>query len=315
MNAAAHSPGQMHELAGEVRARAMGLGFELVGIGPAEESKYAQYLRKWLDGGRHGTMQWLERRFEERVDVRRYLPGAQSVICVAMNYNVELRPVPAGQEQHQGRVGRYALGEDYHLVIKKRLYELADWLRQCRPEAQTKCAVDTAPVMEKELAQRAGLGWIGKNTCLINPQIGSWLLLGEIVTTLALPADEPGTDRCGTCRRCIEACPTGAITGPYELDARRCISYLTIEHRGDLDTQQRGMLGEWLYGCDICQEVCPWNSKAPFSEVPAVAPRFETGSIDRREVRAWTEQDYRARLRGSAMKRVKLAVLKANAGQ
>src|SRR5213079_718143 len=144
-------------------------------------------------------------------------------------------------------------------------YQLADAIRAVAPDTETRCGVDTAPIMEKELAARAGVGWIGKNTCLINPSIGSWLLLGEIITTLALPTDEPAVDRCGTCRRCIDACPTAAITAPYQLDPRKCISYLTIEHRGDIAQDLKQKIDHWLYGCDICQDVCPWNAKAPLS--------------------------------------------------
>jgi epoxyqueuosine reductase len=182
------------------------------------------------------------------------------------------------------------------------------------PDCKAKAAVDTAPVMEKELAARAGIGWLGKNTCIINPHIGSWLLLGEIITTAELEYDNPGADHCGTCTRCIDACPTGAITAPYQLDARKCISYLTIEHRDEIDPALRPAVGEWLYGCDICQDVCPWNSKAVATEAPEFQPRFASGSLDVRDVLAWTKDEYRGRLKDSAMKRVKLPVLQRNAG-
>jgi epoxyqueuosine reductase len=201
---------------------------------------------------------------------------------------------------------------DYHEIIKDRLHELADWLRETAG-GLTKSAVDTAPVMEKELAARAGVGWQGKNTCTINERVGSWLLLGEILTTLPLPVDEPATDRCGTCRRCLDACPTGALTGPYQLDARKCISYLTIEHRGEIEPELAGQMGDWLYGCDVCQDVCPWNSKAVESLDPALAPRFGSGALDAREVAGWGEEEYRRALRHSAMKRVKLPQLQRNA--
>jgi epoxyqueuosine reductase len=213
----------------------------------------------------------------------------------------------------RGKVARYALGDDYHEVIKARLHRLADWLRDRAPGAATRAAVDTAPVMEKELAARAGIGWQGKNTCIINERMGSWLLLGEVLTTLELPADEPAVDHCGTCTRCIDACPTAAITAPYQLDASRCISYLTIEVREEVPEEFRGKLGEWVYGCDICQEVCPHNHRAPETQEPAFRPRFGGGKLDLREVLSWTAEDYRARLKGSAMKRVKLPVLQRNA--
>jgi epoxyqueuosine reductase len=258
-------------------------------------------------------MQWLSKRFDERVDPATYMRGAQSVICVAMNYHVPLEPLPEQQRAHHGRIARYALGDDYHEIIKRRLHELADWIRQRAPHASTRAAVDTAPVMEKELAARAGVGWVGKNTCLINPRVGSWLLLGEIITTLRLPPDEPAVDRCGTCRRCLDACPTGALTAPYQLDARRCISYLTIEHRQDVPDEFAPDIGDWVYGCDICQDVCPWNKKAPAASDPALAPRFPTGTIDLRQLLQWRDEDYRAALKNSAMKRVKLPVLQRNA--
>jgi epoxyqueuosine reductase len=255
-------------------------------------------------------MAYLHGRFEERTDPAVYLPGAKSVVCVAMNYH---RPLEDSVAPGQGKVARYALGDDYHEVIKSRLHRLADWLRDRVPGVQTRAAVDTAPVMEKELAARAGIGWQGKNTCIINEQAGSWLLLGEMLTTLELPTDDPAVDRCGTCTRCLDACPTAAITAPYQLDARRCISYLTIEQREEMPVEYRERLGEWLYGCDVCQEVCPHNQRAPEASEPAFRPRFPAGKLDLREVMAWTVEDYRSRLKGSAMKRVKLPVLQRNA--
>ncbi len=336
----------MEQLSAEIKKRARSLGFDLVGIAPAEPSRYREYLRDWLDSGQAGAMEYLKRRFDERVDPAAYLPGARSVICVAVNYHTPLaaepreyaagsgqqaadssfiihhssfppdphpNPLPEYRERGQGRIARYALGDDYHDLLKGRLHKLADWMRTQVPDAQTRCAVDTAPVMEKELAARAGVGWIGKNTCVINPQIGSWVLLGEIITTLDLPPDDPAVDRCGTCQRCIDACPTQAITGPYQLDARRCISYLTIELRDEIPAEFRAPMSDWLYGCDICQDVCPWNGKAPVTTDPAFQPRFPTGGIDLHEVMSWRDEDYRQHLRGSAMRRVKLPVLQRNA--
>lgn len=309
-----HPEQRDHELAGQIRARAKALGFELVGIAPAEPSRYADYLRQWLEAGNAASMDWLHRRVDERTDPAAYLPQARSVICVAMNYYVPLQVGDAETPTYQGRIARYALGDDYHEIIKPRLHELSDWLKAARPGAVTRACVDTAPVMEKDIASRAGIGWVGKNSCFINEHSGSWYLLGEIVTTIDLPPDRPAVDRCGTCTRCIEACPTGAITGPYHLDARKCISYLTIEHRGDIDPQLKPLIGDWLYGCDICQDVCPWNSKALPTTDPVLQPRFPTGSLDVRDVVQWDDETYRARLKGSAMKRIKLPILKRNAG-
>lgn len=300
---------ELIQLAAAIKQKAADLGFDLVGIASAEPSKYADYFRQWLGDGRAGSMEYLNSRFAERTDPAVYLSGAASVICVAMNYYV---PLGSSDGTDSGRVARYALGDDYHEIIKPRLHALADWLGDQRPDARTRCAVDTAPVMEKELAARAGVGWMGKNTCLINPSIGSWLLLGEVLTTLALPADSPQTDRCGTCRRCIDACPTQAITAPYQLDATRCISYLTIEHRGDIAADLQRQMDDWVYGCDVCQDVCPWNSKAIPTLEQRLSPRFPTGRLKLAELESWSADDYQRQLSKSAMKRVKLPVLQRN---
>ena len=302
-----------HHLASQIKAKARELGFDRTGIAPAEPSRYRDYFRQWLDDGQAGAMQYLADRFGQRTDPAAYLPQALSVICVAVNYHVPLREPDPQDSAPQGRIARYALGDDYHEWIKQRLHALADWLRQAAPDAQTRCCTDTAPVMEKELSARAGVGWIGKNTCVINEQIGSWLFLGEILTTLPLPHDEPAVDRCGTCRRCIDACPTQAITEPYQLDGRRCISYLTIEHRGPIDPELAKNFGDWIYGCDICQDVCPWNRRAPSATDPQLQPRFDTGTLDLRQLLQWNDREYQERLRHSAMKRVKLPILKRNA--
>ena len=298
-----------HQLTAEIKQRARGLGFDLCGIASAEPSEQASFLRDWLETGRHGEMAWLAKRYEERADVRHYLRGARSVICCAMSYNVELADPPAGEAS--GRIARYALGEDYHEHLKARLFALADWLRAAAG-GETRVCVDTAPVLEREWARRSGVGWQGKNTCTLDTGLGSYLLLGEIITTLDLPPDLPAVDRCGSCTRCIDACPTDALL-PYQIDATKCLSYWNIEFRGDISNDIAAAMGDRLFGCDICQEVCPWNGKAPFATDPAVHPRFGSGTLDVREVLDWTDEDYRQRLRGSAMKRVKLPQLKRNA--
>jgi epoxyqueuosine reductase len=302
----------MTAIAAGIRVRAQELGFDLVGIAGIEPSRHRDHFRRWLDQGRAGTMNYLAGRFAERTDLSTYFPGVRSAICVAMNYFVPLEDVPESERSNHGRVARYALGDDYHTLIKGRLFRLADWIRQAAPDALTRCAVDTAPILERELAARAGIGWVGKNTCVINPRIGSWIFLGEVLTTLPLIADEPVTDHCGTCRRCIDACPTNALS-PFELDAQRCISYLNIEHRGEIAEELQDRLGEWLYGCDICQDVCPWNHRAPAADDPGLLPRFSTGTLDLREVESWRSGEPNPALRNSAMKRVKLPVLQRNA--
>ncbi len=298
------------QLSAELKAQARRLGFDRVGIASAGVSQHRAFLQSWLDEGRHAEMEWLARRFEERTDVTAYLPGAKSVICCAMSYNVPLADAPSGR---RGKVARYALGDDYHKHLKKRLHALADWLRR-HAGGQSKACIDTAPVLEREWAARSGVGWQGKNTCTIDTTLGSYLLLGEIVTTLDLPPDDPAVDRCGTCTRCIDACPTNAIT-PYALDPRKCISYWTIEHRDEIPDELHAPIGDWLFGCDICQEVCPWNRRAPLATDPAVLPRspLASGTLDVEDVLRWDVEQYREITRGSALKRVKLPQLQRNA--
>ncbi|HWE92648.1 MAG TPA: tRNA epoxyqueuosine(34) reductase QueG [Tepidisphaeraceae bacterium] len=300
-------------LAARIKERAREIGFDLAGIAPAEPSRYEAYFRRWLAEGQGGTMHYLANRFEERTRPAAYLGGARSVVCVALNYHMPLEEVAREDRPRHARIARYALGDDYHEIIKDRLYDLADWIRETVPGSRTRCGVDTAPVMEKELSARAGIGWVGKNTCVINPHLGSWLLLGEVLTTIPLPGDEPAADHCGTCTRCLDACPTGAITAPYQLDASKCISYLTIEHRGEIAEELKPQIGDWLYGCDVCQDVCPHNRREPSATDPALRPRFPTGGLDVADVLQWDEETYRTRLRHSAMKRVKLPVLQRNA--
>ena len=298
-------------LAVAVKAKALEIGFDLAGIASADPAERGAVFRQWLAEGKAGEMSWLSKRVDERLDPAIYLPGARSVICVALNYHVALQePASAATA---GRVARYALGDDYHDVVKPRLHQLADWLASVSPGVKTRCGVDTAPIFERELAARAGIGWIGKNTCLIHPRVGSWTVLGEVVTTLALPADAAIDDHCGSCTRCIDACPTGAITEPYSLDARRCISYLTIEHRQEIEPSLGPLVGDWLFGCDVCQDVCPHNRQPPSAIDPSLRPRFPSGKLDAAEVKNWDEERYRSVLRHSAMKRVKLPVLKRNA--
>ena len=297
-------------LAESIKQRATELGFSKVGIAAAQPSTHAPHFQAWLEAGKHGDMAWLEKRFAERADVANYLPGAKSVICCAISYHVKL---PEDPRPTAGKIAKYALGEDYHKHFKNRLHQLADWLRE-RADCETRACVDTAPVLEREWHARAGVGWQGKNTCTIDTKLGSFLLLGEIVTTLDLAADEPAVDRCGTCTRCIDACPTDAIT-PYEVDATRCISYWTIEHRGEIPAELSSKFGNWMFGCDICQDVCPWNRKALPATDPAVLPKpqLSTGTLDAAEVVKWTPEHYQVTLRGTAIKRVKLPQLQRNA--
>jgi epoxyqueuosine reductase len=301
--------------------RCNALGFALAGIAPAEPSRYERELRDWLDAGKHGEMGYLAEHTSKRLDPREMVPGVRSIICVADRYHdgadtADTADAPAAVgDGPRGRIARYARGDDYHLVMKKRLHRLADELAARFPGETFRACVDTAPVLEREIAQRAGLGAVGKHTLLIQPAVGSWLLLGEVMTTMALTPSEPcAEDPCGTCTRCIDACPTDAIT-PWSVDATRCISYLTIEHRSAIDVSLHDGLGDWIFGCDVCQEVCPHNQPTDRSRAaemnPAYAPRHD--DFDLLEVLGWDADARTAAFTRSALKRAKLAMMKRNA--
>ena len=243
-----------------IKTRAREIGFELCGIAPAEAFPELAFLRQWIDRGYAGTMGYLPRTAERRSDVRRVLPSARAVIMVGAVYNSGQPYSTERNDPSRGEVARYAWSEDYHDVIG------GGWRRSSpgcassiRDPFEARAYVDTGPVQERVYAQYAGLGWIGKNTCLINPELGSWILLGAIICSLPLETDAPALDQCGTCTLCLEACPTDAFVAPHVLDATRCISYLTIEYRGSIPEEHRAAMGNHVFGCDICQEVCPWN--------------------------------------------------------
>jgi epoxyqueuosine reductase len=288
-----------------VKALALELGFDLVAIGPADPPEHGAALRRWVEAGHAATMGYLKRRLEERLDPRRVLPGARSVLCVALNY-YQGEPADASWRP----VARYAWGRDYHDVIAPRLERLAAHLAEAGG-ARSRGYVDTGPVLERDLAARAGLGWVGKNTMLLHPRLGSWFFLGVLLTTAELARDAPLADRCGSCRACLDACPTGAFVAPYVLDARRCISYLTIEHRGDIDPDlQPGMAG-WQFGCDICQDVCPWNRKAPTTAQAEFVP--EAAYPGAEAVSAMDDADFRRHFAGTPILRAKAAGMRRNA--
>ena len=296
-----------------VKARARELGFDLCGVAPADQFPELAFLREWLDLGYAGEMAYMARSAERRADVRNVVPGARSVIALGSLYNTD-RPY-SGEESRRdvALIARYAWGDDYHDVLMARLERLLEWMRQAASEPfEARAYVDTGPVQERVYAQYAGLGWIGKNTCLINPELGSWLFLSEIVTTLELEPDTQGLDRCGSCTRCLDACPTGALVDAQVLDSTRCLSYLTIELRTAIPEDHRAALGAHVYGCDICQEVCPYNQPAPVAAENAWQPR--DGLDVPRLVDLWTRSDaeLRALLQGSAMRRPKLAGLRRN---
>lgn len=315
--------GDRTALAGEVLHLAHGLGFALAGIAAAQPSPHAEAHAAFIAAGKHGGMEYLARHLADKQDPRRLLAGCRSILVVADPYAAAIAPAPAGH----GRFARYALGDDYHLVLKERLHALADALRRRHPQAEFRATTDTAPIHEREFAALAGLGWIGKNTLLIHPRHGSFLLLGTLLTTLDLAASAelgwpapttPPTDHCANCRRCIDACPTQAIAAEgRSMDPRRCISYLTLEHRGPIGPEWHAPMGAWLGGCDICQEVCPYNAvgaRNPLPVQPAYAPRSGlAGGLALVEVLAWTDEERRQVFRRSALKRMKLEMLLRNA--
>jgi epoxyqueuosine reductase len=286
------------QIKGAARAR----GFDLVGIASAGPAASFALFERWLAEGRHGEMGYLTRNVERRSDPRRLLPGAESVVIVACNYHAaNSAPGP-----RQGKVARYALGDDYHEVIGGKLAALTEAIRALAPGAQAKVCVDTAPVLERELAQRAGLGWIGKNTMLLNRRFGQWLLLGEILLDVPLRPDAPETrDRCGRCDRCIAACPTRALVAPREMDARRCISYLTIELKGAIPSELRPLIGNRVFGCDDCLEVCPWNRFARQAREPGFSPRADLSTPELLELLELTEEEFQRRFARSPILRAK----------
>jgi len=289
-----------------VKARAVELGFDRVAIGPALPPDHGPAFSRWVEAGYAATMDYLERREDERLDPARVLPGARSVVCVALNY---YQGEPAA-DPSWSPVARYAWGRDYHAVMTPRLNDLAAHLAEAGGAA-SKGYVDTGPVLERDLAARAGLGWVGKNTMLLHPELGSWFFIGALLTTAALDFDDALPDRCGSCRACLDACPTDAFVAPYVLDARRCISYLTIEHRGAIAPALEGALGPWQFGCDICQSVCPWNRKAPLTREPAFHPTAPYPEAAR--IVEMSDEELRARFGGSAILRAKPAGLRRNA--
>ncbi len=292
-------------------------GFDRAGVATLEPSRQGAPLARWIERGEHAGMEWMARRLEVRTNPASRLDGARSVLCVALQYH-PLVDGPVADGDLWPRVARYARGRDYHKVMGKRLKVLAARIRDAYPGCGTRPYVDTGPLLERELAARAGLGAQGKNTMLLHRDWGSWFLLGELLLTLELTPDEPVADLCGHCTRCLEACPTGALVEPYRLDSNRCISYWTIERRGDLPSAAREMVGDWVFGCDICQEVCPYNDR-PRSGTPRPVdhPELRTpperSELDLTALLELDEEGYGERFKVSPMKRVKLEGLRRNA--
>jgi epoxyqueuosine reductase len=297
----------------EIKAHARSLGFDACGIAPAADHPELRFMREWLDRGYAGEMAYLHRSAERREDVRHILPSARTVIVTATNYHTDRPYSTECADAGRAHIARYAWGDDYHDVIGARMESLLAWMReQAIDPFEGRAYVDTGPVQERVYAQYAGIGWIGKNTCTISPDIGSWIFLAEIICSLPLQVDAPALDQCGTCTLCLEACPTHALVAPGVLDATRCISYATIELRGDIPGPLQAGIGSHVYGCDICQEVCPWNAVAPCSPDPAWQPRAAWDRVDLLTLDARTDEELTAALRGSSMRRTKVQGLRRN---
>ena len=296
-----------------VKAQAAALGFDACGIAPADDLPELTFLREWLDAGYDGEMAYLRRSAERRADVRALMPSARAVVVTGTVYNTNRPYSTEAADAGRAQIARYAWGDDYHAVVGARLESLVQWMRRSSDEPlDARAYVDTGPVQERVYARHAGIGWIGKNSCVINPELGSWIFLGEIICSLPLEPDTPSFDQCGTCTLCLESCPTGALVAPGVLDSRRCISYLTIELRGDIPEALQPAIGSHVYGCDLCQEVCPWNQVAAVSDDPSWRPRPVWDQVDLAALASATDDELASAMKGSAMRRTRVQGLRRN---
>ena len=290
--------------------KAKAIGFDLVGFAKADELKNeSKNLKEWLDKDYQAGMDYMERNFEKRKDVKQILPKAQSVISLGLNYYT---PEEYSNQINNGKISRYAWGEDYHLIIWAMLDELENELKNIDPKFESISYVDTGPIMDKGWAVRAGIGWLGKHTNVINREIGSWFFIANIITNYEFDYSVPIPDFCGSCTACLDACPTNAIVQEYLVDANKCISYLTIENKREISEEFKGKFDNWLFGCDICQDVCPWNQKFPIETlIKDFHPKHKELNID--EVIEMSEEEFKIKFKTSPIKRAKLNGLKRNA--
>ncbi len=322
---------QITKIADLVKQTAHEAGFELAGIAPVRDFAELKYFPEWIAAGHAGEMKYMESRDEagqlKRASLRSAVPWARSVIVCAINYNTAHPYSTQVDDPRQGWISRYAWSrEDYHEAVMRRLRVVENSLRDAAgergqnalatvggmPPLQTRCYVDTGPLVERVYAKYAGVGWIGKNTCILNQKLGSWLFLGVILTSLELEPDLPAPDRCGSCTRCIEACPTDALIAPYQLDSNKCISYLTIEKRGAVPEEMRAGMGRHVFGCDICQDVCPWNRKAPATSTAEFQPREGLVNPALEWLAEISAEEFREQFRGSPIRRTKRTGLRRN---
>ena len=290
------------ELTLNIKQLSHNLDFDLVGIAPSNFNNQLakDNFQKWIDNGYSASMQWLKNRSDERKNIQKYFPEVKTVISFGYNYFTE------NEHNDSFKISNYARGKDYHIVIKEKLFEILSYIKSCNESIKYRVCVDTSPVMEKDWAQIAGLGWIGKHTNLINNKIGSWFFISEILLDIELDYDNPfSEDLCGTCTKCLDACPTDALY-PYLLDSNKCISYLTIEHRGDIDNSLKNKLDDWIYGCDICQDVCPWNIKfSKVSNEKSFYTKEEIKNNTRDDWKKLSKKEFGKIFRDSAIKRTK----------
>jgi epoxyqueuosine reductase len=291
----------------KIKKKALELGFSAIGISKADFlQKESKQLKDWLENGFHGEMTYMENHFEKRPDPRKLVDNAKSVISVLHNYYPETK-----QPENSYKISKYAYGRDYHLVVKEKLYQLFDYIKTIEPKAKARIFVDSAPVMEKAWAAKSGLGWIGKNTNLISKEYGSFVFIGEIITDIELITDSPIKDFCGNCTRCIDACPTKALN-PYNLDARKCISYLTIEKKGEIPEEFIGIMNDWIFGCDICQDVCPWNSKAKMHSEKDFNPKPEILTYLKADWEKLNQDEFKRIFSDSPLERTNFEGIKRN---
>ena len=301
-----------------VKQAALEAGFEVAGIAPVRDFPELERFPKWIEAGHAGEMKYLEARDDagklKRASLKTAVPWARSVVVCSINYNTAKPYSTEVNDPERGWISRYAWAhEDYHDGVLRRLRAVESQLKQVAGEVRTWCYVDTGPLVERVYAKYAGVGWVGKNTCILNQKLGSWIFLGVILTSLELTPDLPAPDRCGSCTRCIDACPTDALVAPYQLDSNRCIAYLTIEKHGSIAEELRQGMGRHLYGCDICQDVCPWNRKAPETTAAEFQPRAGLFNPALEWLAEMSRDEFRRVFRGSPIKRAKLAGLKRNA--
>lgn len=310
----------MFSLESQIKQQASALGFELVGIAPAVEADGFVHLKHWLEQGFAGEMDYISRHEDARRHPESMLPNVRSVVMVGINYkpgsvrSTQYSVLSTQETNLQGRVSIYAGGGDYHDVLRDKLKSLLNWIQEQHPGVRGRAVIDTAPLLERDFARRAGLGWFGKNTMLIDKKLGSYFFIGALLLDLELQADAPfDTSHCGSCTRCLDACPTDAFVAPFQLDARRCISYLTIELRGSIPEDLRPQMGDWIFGCDVCQEVCPWNRKSPPGTEALLQPSTSGTRLDLVALLSLTEDEFRARFRHTPLWRTGRAGLLRNA--